>query len=560
METRPTIESAVASRVDALVREVMESRHVSGLSLAIVAAGEIVWSGAYGYADVATGEAATTGHRYSAMSVTKPVIATALLQLHKRGLFGLDDPANKYLDGAIQNEFEAEAPVTIRQLFTHSSGMPEDISTIMPTGKRTLDEHLRLVARTVRRPGETIVYANWGYDAMGLLIERLSGEPLDVYVQRQVLEPLGMVSSVLGNPREGVPLAKGHIFSEIDRRHHVLPLPNWPVAPASPAGGLFSTAEDLARFIIAHLNGGAGIVSPATTDDMRRVHAPDGAPGSGMGLGWRVTHSNGQRMFCHGGDGAGYTAFAGAYPDQQLGVALLINTGGAQGARSLIANGTLALLAGEAPRNGTSGPDLSPFGGRYRSNFWNVIADVRREADTLTVTVPTGLINAYQEEISRLEPDGDGSLVGRGGMFDGFQVAFREDGGSIRFAGGVYPYVFTRESETIPPEEPTQESAVLTGVWRGTIDTPIGSLAATLMIEGDGTAKVSTPFAQDSPVVEPLAERGLVEGEFELNIPGAGAARMFLRMRAVPGDRLAGKVYARMDLGEVSMQMEMTRE
>jgi hypothetical protein len=80
------------------------------------------------------------------------------------------------------------------------------------------------------------------------------------------------------------------------------------------------------------------------------------------------------------------------------------------------------------------------------------------------------------------------------------------------------------------------------------------------MIEGDGTAKVSTPFAQDSPVVEPLAERGLVEGEFELNIPGAGAARMFLRMRAVPGDRLAGKVYARMDLGEVSMQMEMTRE
>ena len=100
---------------------------------------------------------------------------------------------------------------------------------------------------------------------------------------------------------------------------------------------------------------------------------------------------------------------------------------------------------------------------------------------------------------------------------------------------------------------------MLTGVWHGTIDTPIGPLAATLAIDDDGTAKVSTPFGQDLPVVEPLAERGRVEGEFELNIPGAGAARMFLRMRAVPSDRLAGKLYARMGLGEVSMQVEMTR-
>ena len=101
---------------------------------------------------------------------------------------------------------------------------------------------------------------------------------------------------------------------------------------------------------------------------------------------------------------------------------------------------------------------------------------------------------------------------------------------------------------------------MLTGVWHGTIDTPIGPLAATLAIDDDGTAKVSTPFGQDLHVVALLAERGLVEGEFDLNIPGAGAARMFLRMRAVPGNRLANKVYARMDLGEVSMQVELTRE
>ncbi len=545
----------VFSRVDALVREVMESRNVCGLAIALVSGGETVWSRAFGTADVESGEAVTPQHRFSAMSVTKPVVATALLQLHERGLFRLDDPANDYLDGAIRNELEADAPVTIRQLFTHTSGMPEDVSTIMPAGVRTLEEHLRLVARTVRRPGEAIVYANWGYDAMGLLIERLSGEPLDVYIQRHVLGPLGMDSSVLGNPEAGDPLAKGHSFSEIDGKHRALPGPEWQVKPASPAGGMYSTAEDLARFVIAHMNGGHGVLRPQTAAEMQRWQAPDGAPESGMGLGWRVTRSNGRRIFCHGGDGAGYTAFAGAYPEEGVGVALLLNTGGAQGARSLIANGALALLAGEDVSDSPVVVDAGPFGGRYKSNFWNIRADVTAAAGGVSISVPVGLINAYRDEVSKLE--GNPGTAAEG-MFGGFQVAFFVDGGGNScFAGGVYPYVFTREGP-VPPEEPTDETADVSGNWNGTIDTPVGAMAATLRIEGT-EAKVSTPFGQDLPVTRLVTERGRVEGEFSLAIPGVGKAQMFLRLRAVSGGKLTGKVYARMSIGEAAMQVEMSR-
>jgi CubicO group peptidase (beta-lactamase class C family) len=81
----PALGREVFSRVDALVREVMDSRNVSGVSIALVAGNEIVWSQSYGCADVETGGAVTPAHRFSAMSVTKPVVATALIQLHERG-------------------------------------------------------------------------------------------------------------------------------------------------------------------------------------------------------------------------------------------------------------------------------------------------------------------------------------------------------------------------------------------------------------------------------------------------------------------------------------------
>jgi hypothetical protein len=358
----------------------------------------------------------------------------------------------------------------------------------------------------------------------------------------------------MGNPPEGDRLAKGHSFSRLDSKHRVLPSPRWDLRPASPAGGLYTTAEDLARFLVAHLNGGGGIIKAETASDMQRVHAADGAPDSGMGLGWRVTRSNGRRLFCHGGDGAGYTAFAGGYPDQNVGVVVLIDTGGAQGARSLIANGVLALLAGaDRPRQGAA-VDATRFGGRYRSNFWSIVADVTPSDGAVSINVPVGLINAYREETSHLDVS-----TASDGIFGGFQVSFFEDhAGNSCFAGGVYPYVFTRENEVIPPEEPTDETAVLTGEWSGTIETPIGALAATLRIE-PGAAFASTPFGQDIPVTDSVARGGLVEGEFPLTVPGVGESQMFLRLRAVSGGRLTGNVYARMNIGEIAMQVQMKK-
>jgi CubicO group peptidase (beta-lactamase class C family) len=308
----------------------MDRSGLTGLAIALVKYNEIVWSNAYGTANVDTSEALTTAMRFSIMSVTKTMIATAMMQLRDEGHFQLDDPANQYLAPArIANDFDAESPVTIRQLMTHTSGLP--VLTVEGRhGKITLDEYVNQFARTTRRPGTEIVYANSAFVAMGVLIERFSGMRVDEYLRARIFEPLGMTSARLANPEDGDEHATGHYKSFVDGNVRTLPLPEWSTIPNSPAGGVWSTVEDVAKFVAAHLNGGGTLLSRETADEMHDLHVRQGSSRGGQGLGWRVTRSNGRKLICHGGDGGGFTAFAGAYPADGIGIVLLINTGAMQ--------------------------------------------------------------------------------------------------------------------------------------------------------------------------------------------------------------------------------------
>lgn len=559
--------------LDELVHAEMARAKLPGLAIALVKDNEIVWSRGYGYADLENKTPVTPETVFSVQSVTKPVVTTALMQWYERGCFQLDDPVNDHLAPLqVQNEWEDTKPVTIRGLVTHTSGLPVDLQAAAPPseGVVPLADYLAEVAKTVRPPGEEMVYANWGYDITGYLVGRLAGRSYDAYLAEQVLGPLGMSSSFI-RPPTGAVLPTGYFLSALDRRHHAGETESFATDPARPSAALYSTVEDLARFLIAHLNGGVcegrRVLKEETVAEMHRLHARWGPSRGGMGLGFRVEGEGARRLICHGGDGTHFTAFVGAHPDERVGVALLINMGRAQTARSVIAQGALRSLLGQ---EAVSEPETIPAReadgeweravGSYVSTFWSVEATLTVDDGVPSVNVEGGVVASEGGERSYLRRGADGMVRGVDGAFDGFEVTFEHgpDGKATKFYGGVYPFRFDRVGDVEPPTE-IDEGADVMGRWNGTVQSPLGPVPVEINVSGERRATATALAAQDAVVEEFSAARGRVEGHFDTSLPGFGEIRIFLRLHASQG-KLCGRAYARGDFGEVPMKAELTRE
>ncbi len=146
-----------------------------GLAIAVVADGEMAWSGGFGSLDVDRPDPITTRAVFPVHSVSKSIVATALMRWVERGAVGLDDPVNRHL-GAVQvaNEWEATNPVTIRQLLTHTAGLPMSLGW---GSSPTLEALVGDEVCTEAEPGARLIYANWGYDVAGCLVGSRSGYP-----------------------------------------------------------------------------------------------------------------------------------------------------------------------------------------------------------------------------------------------------------------------------------------------------------------------------------------------------------------------------------------------
>ncbi|MDP9333322.1 MAG: beta-lactamase family protein, partial [Actinomycetota bacterium] len=290
---------AVGDRVEEVIQQL--DNGIVGIAVAVVAGDDVLWSGAFGRLDIDRPQPITTGTVFPIQSVSKSVVATALMRWVETGAIGLDDPVNEHLRPvALANDWEERSPVTIRQLLTHTAGIP--MTTGRPPGTSLEDQVVHHV-RTEAEPGTRMIYANWGYDVLGYLLGRLNGSAWEQAVRDSVLQPLGMRATAPDSPLVSADLERptGHAVSQLDGSHLRLGLLPRSYAAPSPSGGLVSTVEDLARFLIAHLNRGGGIVTPANVADMHRLHAPLGPGGGGMGLGFRVDRRSGRAFFCHGG-------------------------------------------------------------------------------------------------------------------------------------------------------------------------------------------------------------------------------------------------------------------
>jgi CubicO group peptidase (beta-lactamase class C family) len=277
-----------------------------GAAVVVLRDGMVVHSKAYGLANVEQGLANTPRTKFRLASVSKSFTALLVLQLVEQGRVSLDDPLQKYLPGIAGGDV-----MTIRHLLSHTAGMPDFMS---------FEEAAKLPRESA--PGERLNYSNLGFQALGRVVEKVTGKSYEARLRETILDPLGMKDSGGGwpaGPSEG--RATGYLFDPASGGVVLAETSN--ADPAS--GGLYSTAEDMARWVEGLLDG--RIVSPATVEKAwTPVALNDGRRGA-YGYGFMLAPYRGLREVAHGGDISGFNTYYAIYPTEKLAVVVLSNVG-----------------------------------------------------------------------------------------------------------------------------------------------------------------------------------------------------------------------------------------
>lgn len=303
-----------------------------GMSVAVVIGDRIAWASGFGMADVENEVPARANTVYRIASISKPIAATAVMQLVERGRVNLDRPVQTYVPAF---PAKGEQTVTVRHLMTHTSGIRH-----YRDGEMESLETYETVAAALRifkddpllfAPGTKYSYSTYAYNLLAGVVESASGLAFEEYLRSHVWMPAGMTSTYFDHPGRIIPRrAEQYVRGGGSVR-------NAPYADLSikwAGGGMLSTAEDLARFHIA-LNEGKLLES--TT--MAEMHTPyrlaDGTT-STYGLGWNVSADDrGRTWIAHSGGATGGTTYLLRDPARKLAVAILCNVQNAPGLRAL---------------------------------------------------------------------------------------------------------------------------------------------------------------------------------------------------------------------------------
>jgi len=299
----------------------MEQARVPGLQIAVLSNGRIAWHAPFGLANADTKVPVTDASVFEAASLSKPVFAYAVLKLVDAGTIDLDKPISGYLPGRYDVGDDARlAQITPRHVLSHCSGFPN-----WRSGNDALKIHFV--------PGERFSYSGEGYVYLAAAVERITGQTLEAFMRRMVLEPLGMTSSSY--------VWQSRYESSKVYNHSLLGEPAGRRAPwrANAAASLHTTAEDYARFVSAVLAGrglrpatARQMLSPQSRPDERGINtataAPTGRQAAGLawGLGWGLEQEGEGWIIWHWGDNGTTKAYVAASPRRRAGVVLFSNS------------------------------------------------------------------------------------------------------------------------------------------------------------------------------------------------------------------------------------------
>jgi CubicO group peptidase (beta-lactamase class C family) len=328
--------AAIATKADyrkaeeharAVAKEWLE-RGIPGVSVAVAVDGKIVYSEGFGYADLEQRVPAWPTTKFRIASISKPLTATALMQLVEQGKIDLDAPVQKY----VPSFPDKGAVITTRMLAGHLAGIRHyqgDEFTISKHYDAVLDG-IKIFADDplVSRPGREYHYSSYGFNLVSAVIESASGENFLSYMHDHVFAPLGLRNTLPDQPTE--------IIAERARFYRTAkdkPVQNAPFVDNSykwAGGGFLSTVEDLARFGSALLQ--PGFLKPESLLLLFTSQKTADGKESGYGIGWGVrTSKSGQRIYEHSGGAVGGTSQLILYPDAHVVVAMICNFEGENG-------------------------------------------------------------------------------------------------------------------------------------------------------------------------------------------------------------------------------------
>ncbi len=331
--------------IDTHFARVAERDHVPGISYTLVVGDRVVHAGGVGVLRVGGAEQPGPDTASRICSMTKSFVAAAVLLLRDQGRLALDDPVARHVPELASLRLPtADSPqLTIRSLLTMASGLPDDdhwADRQMDLPARGVDALLRAGATSGHPPGTVFEYSNFGWVMLGRVVTNVSGITVQVFVTRHILRPLGLAATTWSPPARGRgAVMTGHRWRDGAWAEESAPLDDGDFAPM---GGLWSTATDMARWMIFLLDAfpprsdpDDGPLCRASRREMQQVHRAwpssyDAASGrltaGGYGMGLMITHDlRFGYIVGHPGGLPGFGSFMRWRPDRGVGVVALGN-------------------------------------------------------------------------------------------------------------------------------------------------------------------------------------------------------------------------------------------
>ena len=360
---------------DGVVNVQLKSKHIAGAVVAVVVGDKLVFSKGYGYADIeARRQVDPEKTMFRIASISKLFTWTAVMQQVEEGKLDLDADINGYLkDVQIPGTFPQ--PVTLKHMLTHTPGFDDVVIGLFARQpeKRPLPEVLRAqMPLRVRPPGVLSCYSNHGTAMAGYAVACVSGMSWEDYIEKRILKPLGMEHTMVRQPAEAdIPadMSKGYKW-----KHDRFKVEGFEYVPTAPAGCISTTADDAAKFMIAHLNDGQGtagrILKPETARRMREPLFRHDPKTSAMCYGFMEEQLNGKRMVGHGGDTLWFHSLLQLIPENRVGFFVSYNTDTSGGAREQLFGAFLKHYFPEAdPPRPTPAPDARAHAKRLAGEY-----------------------------------------------------------------------------------------------------------------------------------------------------------------------------------------------
>lgn len=338
---------AILPKIDVLYRDYAEKNHIPGYAYGIVLDGKLIYTGSYGYANLTQKTPVTSQTIFRIASMTKSFTAMAILKLRDEGKLHLDDPVSLYIP-AMKNQVLTQdaAPMTIRDLLTHSSGLPQDDPwgdrQLAATDKQFLDIISHGVSFSNAR-GTHYEYSNLAFTMLGYIIHQVSGMPFQEYIQENILKPIAMMHTqweYTKVPRGN--LAQGYRWIDSHWRDE----PMLHDGAFGAMGGLMSSVEDFSHYVAFHLSAwpprNDAEQGPIKRSSLREMHQPwrfneltpqysylNGTQSMmtsayGYGLVWNHD-DKGQTIVSHSGGLPGFGSNWAMMPEYGLGVVVFAN-------------------------------------------------------------------------------------------------------------------------------------------------------------------------------------------------------------------------------------------